>query len=654
MSKTILLAGNPNVGKSSLFNLLTGLKQHTGNYEGVTVEKKTGYYQDFVITDLPGLKSVWAESIDERISVRNILKARMPRHPVIFVVSGTKLEEELLLFTQIADLQLPIILVINFKDELAKNKITIDTDLLSGRLNCPVLLLNSRNGDGLAALKVAIHEDQFAVPTAFARSHYDEFSERGYFNTYDFLVEEWVSEPAIPKPDLAIRDMEKRHLVIGQLLTDSIEIPQRVHQQEFSDRLDKVLLHPVYGSLIFLGILFVIFQSIFSFAAIPMDLIDGFFGWMSGRATEVIRPEWLGDLIGNGIIAGLGGILIFIPQIAILFFFFGLLESTGYMSRISFLSDNILKRFGLSGSSVVPIVSGLACAIPAIMAVRTVERESERLALIMAIPFMTCSARLPVYTILIALLFPDGYVLGLFSYKGLALLGMYLLGTAGTLVAAWLLSRWRSRDKRSIWIMELPLYRSPHWKRVFTDMYLKTKSFVVGAGKIILLFSIILWFLSSFSPHSQDYINEKVSQNTAVDASAVALEYSYAGYIGKTIEPVIAPLGYDWKIGIALLSSFAAREIFVGTLSTIYSIGSEEESSIIQRLQSEVKPGTQTPRFDIATCLSLLLFYAFALQCMSTVAIVQRETGSWKWPVLQFTGMLLMAYFSALVVYQIF
>lgn len=652
MSKTILLAGNPNVGKSSLFNLLTGLKQHTGNYEGVTVEKKTGRYRDYSITDLPGLKSLWAATIDEQISARAILQGKATNQPIIFVVSGTKLEEELLLFTQIADLQVPMILVINFKDELAANKITIDTQLLSGRLNCPVMLCNSRNGDGLAEIKEVIHNNSFQVPTAFALSHYDDFSNGQYGNAYEPLVRAWVGEPADTKPDLAIRDLEKRYLVIGQLLTDTVEIPAHVEQQERSDRLDKVLLHPFFGTVIFLGILFVIFQSIFSFAAYPMDLIDGAFAWASSKASA-INPAWLGDLIGNGLIPGLGGILIFIPQIAILFFFFGLLESTGYMSRISFLSDNLLKRFGLSGSSVVPIVSGLACAIPAIMSVRTVERERERLALIMAIPFMTCSARLPVYTILIALIFPDGYLWGLFSYKGLALFGMYLLGTVSTLVAAWLISRWKERTADPIWIMEMPLYRSPHWRRVFSDMFLKTKAFVVEAGKIILLFSLILWFLSAFSPHEQTFIDQKVAQQTEADSASVALEYSYAGYIGKTIEPIIAPLGYDWKIGIALLSSFAAREIFVGTLATIYSIGSEEEGSVISRLQSEVKPGSNLPRFDIATCFSLLLFYAFALQCMSTVAIVRRETGSWKWPLIQFGAMLLVAYFSALIAYQL-
>jgi len=652
MSKTILLAGNPNVGKSSLFNLLTGLKQHTGNYEGVTVEKKTGRYRDYSITDLPGLKSLWATTIDEQISARAILKGKETNQPIIFVVSGTKLEEELLLFTQIADLQIPMILVINFKDELVANNITINTELLSGRINCPVLLCNSRNGDGLDEIKSIIHNNDFAIPSAFARSHYDDFSNGNYGNTYESLVYAWVGELADTKPDLAIRDLEKRYLVIGQLLTDTVNIPALVEQQERSDRLDKVLLHPVFGTIIFLAVLFVIFQSIFSFATYPMDLIDGAFGWMSGKAAA-INPEWLGDLIGNGLIPGLGGILIFIPQIAILFFFFGLLESTGYMTRISFLSDNLLKKFGLSGSSVVPIVSGLACAIPAIMSVRTVEKERERLALIMAIPFMTCSARLPVYTILIALIFPNGYLLGIFSYKGLALFGLYLLGMVSTLGAAWLISRWKKPSADPIWIMEMPLYRSPHWRRVFSDMILKTKAFVVGAGKIILLFSLILWFLSAFSPHDQNYIDQKVAEQTTVDSASVALEYSYAGYIGKTIEPIISPLGYDWKIGIALLSSFAAREIFVGTLATIYSIGSEEDGTVINRLQSEVKPGTNLPRFDVATCFSLLLFYAFALQCMSTVAIVRRETGSWKWPLIQFGVMLLVAYFSALVGYQL-
>jgi len=329
MSKTILLAGNPNVGKSSLFNLLTGLKQHTGNYEGVTVEKKTGRYRDYSIIDLPGLKSLWAATIDEQISARAILEGKASNQPIIFVVSGTKLEEELLLFTQIADLQIPMILVINFKDELAANNITIDTQLLSGRINCPVLLCNSRNGDGLDEIKEVIHNHDFAIPSAFARSHYDDFSNGDYGNAYEPLVQAWVGEPADTKPDLAIRDLEKRYLVIGQLLTDAVDIPVLVEQQERSDRLDKILLHPFFGTLIFLAILFVIFQSIFSFAAYPMDLIDSGFAWVSDK-TSTIQPTWLGDLLSNGLIPGLGGILIFIPQIAILFFFFGLLESCLY------------------------------------------------------------------------------------------------------------------------------------------------------------------------------------------------------------------------------------------------------------------------------------------------------------------------------------
>ncbi|MFT5168929.1 MAG: ferrous iron transport protein B, partial [Saprospiraceae bacterium] len=376
-------------------------------------------------------------------------------------------------------------------------------------------------------------------------------------------------------------------------------------------------------------------------------------------AYNNIWPAWLGDLLGNGLIPGLGGIIIFIPQIAILFILMGILESTGYLSRIAYLSDKWLKKFGLSGNSVIPLMSGVACSIPAIMSAKRITNERERLAAILVTPFMTCSARLPVYTILIALIFPEDSFLWIFNIKGLALLFMYLLGTFTALFAAWLIAKFSKEDLKSIWIMELPRYRLPHWNNVFFDTLNKTKAFVFGAGKIILLFSLILWVLSTNSPKTEAFLEQQI-QNAALassfsgDEASIRLEYSYAGYMGKFIEPVIRPLGYDWKIGIALISSFAAREVFVGTISTIYSIGTAEEGTIIEHLKSEKNPVTQESRFNLATCISLLLFYAFAMQCMSTLAIVKRETGGWKWPTIQFFAMMALAYFAAFIAYQLF
>ncbi len=663
MPNNILLVGNPNTGKSTLFNQLTGLRQKTANFEGVTVEKKKGKFGNHNIIDLPGLKSLWSVTLDEEVSAREIIHNKKPdQSPVLFIASGLNLEENLLLFSQIADLQVPMALVLNYKDEVTKNKIQINLTDLKSKLGCPVFLVNSRSGEGVDLVRALIKSDGFKIPSAFARSYYDKVSDKGFENNYRPKLMQWVdSDNSVIKGD-AIQDLEKRHLIIHNILQDTVRQPKELQQVSRGEKLDKVFLHPLWGTLIFLVILFLVFQAIFTFATYPMDWIDGFFGNLANWAVSTIQPTWLGDLIGNGIIKGLGGILIFIPQIAILFFLFGILESTGYMSRISFLSDNLLKRFGLSGSAVVPLVSGLACSIPAIMSARAINNEQERLAIILATPFMTCSARLPVYAILIALIFPEDTFLGIFNIKGLALFGMYMLGTLMSLLAAWIVIKFKSSDKKSMWILELPLYRRPHWKRVFQDMYLKTKSFVVDAGKVILLFSIILWFLSSFSPHSESYLQEKITENitnkipeesAAEIESSTNLQYSYSGYIGKFIEPAIAPLGYDWKIGIALFSSFAAREIFVGTLSTLYSVGSEEESTIIGRLKAERIPGTTSPRFTIATCISLLLFYAFALQCMSTVAIVRRETGSWKWPAIQFTAMLIIAYLAALAAFQL-
>jgi len=693
----IALAGKPNSGKSSLFNQLTGLNQKIGNFPGVTVDKKIGFChldKETIaeIIDLPGIYSLYPRSLDEKIVTEIFSDRRNSDFPniVILVADATNLQSSLLLLTQLIDLRLPTVLVLNMVDLAAKSGQSIDLKALEKQLDLRIVLVNARSGQGIQELKDILLQP----PTLSSRSIYsidkemlpavekvkERFKLESEYEAYQYLqqVENLgflsADEKSFIRETAKTNDFFQgkyqgaetilRYQFIQDLLHKVLLKNAGSEWKKFSYQMDKVLTHKIWGYLIFLGILFLIFQSIFAWAQKPMDYIDTQFANLSNSLNKVFPEGPLFDLITQGIVPGIGGIIIFVPQIAILFGFIAILEESGYMSRVVFLMDKIMRKFGMSGKSVVPLISGWACAIPAIMATRTIENWKDRIITIFVTPLMSCSARLPVFAILVALIIPDTTLFGFFNYQGLVLMGLYLLGFTAALLSA-LVMKWlvQSREK-SFLIMELPTYRMPRWTNVGLMILEKTKTFVFEAGKVILAISIVLWGLASYGPSEDIQRGEDVIQNEIDQGllhpldrehrlQAYNLENSYAGKIGKAIEPLIRPLGYDWKIGIALITSFAAREVFVGTIATIYSVGNtEDQTTIKSRLKTEVNPETGGPRFTFASGLSLLVFYTFAMQCMSTLAIVKRETKGWKWPMLQLTYMTLLAYLSAFIIFQ--
>lgn len=694
----IALAGKPNSGKSSLFNKLTGLNQKIGNFPGVTVDKRTGMCQlsenlSAEIIDLPGTYSLYPRTLDEKVVAEVFADDNSMYYPdkVVLVADATNLKNCLLLLTQLIDLRLPTVLALNMVDLASKSGQSINVNNLEKLLDIPVVMINARNGTGIDQLKSLLCSPQKPCDKIIYQPDPEimplvekvkkQFKLNSDYKAYQFLQQadhlvflseagrHFIRSLAKENNFFAYKyqgaETVKRYEFIQELLNKVIIRSSNDGWKKVSYGIDKVLTHKVWGYVIFFLVLFLIFQAIFAWAQIPMDFIDKTFAQLSSALDNVFPSGPFFELISHGIVPGIGGIVIFIPQIAILFAFISVFEETGYMSRVVFLMDKIMRKFGLNGKSVVPLMSGWACAIPAIMATRTIENWKDRLITIFVTPFMSCSARLPVFTILVALIIPDTKIWGFFNYQGLVLMGLYLLGFVAAILSAFVMKLIIRVKERSYLIMEMPTYKMPKWSNVGYQIIEKTKAFVFEAGKIILAISIILYVLSSYGPaevmsRAKESVQKEVANQNLTEAqiqdriASYKLENSYAGRLGKTLEPLIKPLGYDWKIGIALVTSFAAREVFVGTIATIYSIGSSDDQvTIKQRLKSEVDPDTGKPRYTLAVGLSLLVFYTFAMQCMSTLAVVKRETKSWRWPLIQLSYMTTLAYVSALIVYQV-
>jgi ferrous iron transport protein B len=660
-SISVALLGNPNSGKTTLFNALTGLNQKTGNYPGVTVDKhvgtaKTSKGTKLNIADLPGTYSLYPKSLDEEVACKVLLGKDID--VAVVVTDASNLKRHLLLATQVIDLKIPVIVVLNMIDEADALGLKINKEELSRLLGVKIVFVNSRTHEGLDELKNEITQAEVSENIFY------DVSKVGEFENADFreLIAKQFTNDKIQSEKLHAfeeKDSIYRFNVINYIFAKTITLPQNA-TRSFSDKADKFITHPVFGYGILLLVLFVVFQFIFFIAEYPMLWIESSFSFLMEKTAAVLPSGQLSDLLVNGVLAGISGIVVFIPQIALLFFFIGLLEDSGYMARVSFIMDKVFRRFGLNGKSVIPIVSGVACAVPSILGTRTISNYKERLITILTIPLMSCSARLPVYTLLISLMVPDEAVFGVFNLKGIILLGMYLLGFFATLGTAFILKLIVKTKEKSYFIMELPVYRMPQWQSIGVIVVGKVKTFLWEAGKIILAVSIVLWFLSSHGPGDtfekieNKYANTISNPEVEKQMRSEKLEASYAGWLGKKIEPAIAPLGFDWKIGIALITSFAAREVFVGTMATIYSANdSENVNSVREKLIREKNPDGK-PRYSPAVCLSLLVFYAFAMQCMSTMAVVLRETKSWKWMFVQLFYMTGLAYLSSYVVYNLF
>ena len=696
----IALIGNPNAGKSTLFNVLTGLNQKIGNFPGVTVDKKTGYSKLpdgrlSQIIDLPGTYSLYPKSKDELIVMEALADKKSPVHPdlIVFVADASNLKRNLLLYTQIADLKIPVIIALNMMDLAKRNGLEISVDALSRKLGVQVIPISARSQQGIDKLKEAICnaskiplqvesievealapglvqkiQSEMLVDLPYVALQFAHQHEQLHFLSpvQSDRIEEIEQEFSFHSQKAQAAETIARYNFINEVLYDTISRKVDAKQETISNRIDKILTHKVFGFLIFFLILLLIFQSIFAWSEYPMSLIEQMFIWLGEKGHQYLPAGVFADLLIDGILAGLSGVLVFIPQIAILFAFISILEDTGYMSRVTFMMDKIMRKVGLSGKSVVPMIGGFACAVPSIMSTRNIESWKDRMITIMVTPLITCSARLPVYTLLISLVVPNEKVFGFINLQGVALMSLYVLSIISAILVALVMKYIIKSRERGYFIMELPVYRMPRWNNVLLTMYEKVKTFVLEAGKVIVAVSIVLWVLASYGPAKRFEQVEKKYQSLELTEryspeeldrlkASAKLENSYAGILGKSIEPAIKPLGFDWKIGIALITSFAAREVFVGTIATIYSVDGDDThmESVREKMQSAKDPETGLPVFTAAVAFSLMIFYAFAMQCISTIAVVYRETKHWKWPAIQFAYMTGMAYISSLIVYQL-
>jgi len=648
----IALLGNPNTGKSSVFNMLTGMRQHVGNFPGVTVDKKTGIIEidgdEHELIDFPGTYSLYPRSKDEEVVYRSLCDEQNEDYPdaVIVVVDASNLERNLLFFSQVYDLQIPTILVLNMSDLARKQGKIINLSALQDIFPEATIV------ESIARIKTGKNTLKTALTQLKERKGHTFDSEIHVASSKDILDQE--------------EDTQQRFSKLNTLISSIVEEEEKgILVERTENKWDKILVHPVWGYLIFAVILLVIFQFIYVFASIPMDFIDGVFADFSQWLTVSLPDGILSDLITQGIVPGIGGIAIFIPQIALLFFFIAILEETGYLSRVVFIMDRIMRPFGLNGKSVVPLLSSVACAIPGIMSARTISDWKERMITIMVAPLMSCSARIPVYTILIAMVIPDEKVLGFMNAQGLVLFGLYALGLVSSLGMALIFKFFIRQKTVGFLMLEMPSYKMPRWQNIGVVVVEKVKLFIWDAGKIILSISIVLWAMASFGPterRDKAVVQAKIEaqakelNTTETDQliAATQLENSYIGILGKTIEPVIEPLGYDWKIGISLITSFAAREVFVGSMATIYAVGDDGGNNVplIAKMRNE-KRMDGSPAFSLATGVSLMIFYVFAMQCMATLAVVKRETKSWKWPMIQVGYMGVLAYIGALIAYNL-
>jgi len=697
----IALVGNPNSGKSSLFNSLTGLNQKVGNFPGVTVDKKTGSCRISEtllaqIIDLPGTYSLYPKSADEQVTYEVLLDSKNADRPdlIVVIADASNLKRNLLFCSQIMDLKIPLVIALTMNDIARRKGISIDVDGLERLMGVPVVPINPRKNKGIAPLKKTIAEVHARTPLpkrndfvatqeltgnwiaevrelSNAGSDYHalhvacNYLELSYLNAAQRIqIGALLDVNNFHKAKVQAEEIMQRYKKIASIMQQCVVEESPLKKTIISERIDKILLHPLYGNVILLLVLFLLFQSIFWLAAYPMAWVEEGFSVLSTAIDGWLPDTFVKDLLVNGVLAGIGGIAVFIPQIMILFGFITILEDSGYMARISFLTDRLMRSVGLNGRSVMPLISGMACAVPAIMAARTIQNRKERLITIMVTPLMSCSARLPVYTILIGLVIPSKTFF-IFNLQGLVLMGLYLLGFFMALLVARVMNFIVKLKDRTFFLMELPVYRAPRWKNVGITMVEKAKVFVVDAGKVIMIISLLLWVLASFGPPTamnrieETYaaqLSQHPDQSEHIESArqSARLEHSYAGIMGHAIEPFIRPLGYDWKIGIALITSFAAREVFVGTMATLYSVGEEQTDLTLREKMKEAKRVDGSPVYTVATGLSLLIFYVFAMQCMSTLVIVKRETRSWKYPVIQFVYMFALAYGSAFVVYQLF